>query len=153
VLAQIKKQRAAVQKPEQVVAALPEVLPLPKALELEPNGQPGTAQSTRADGALPAPPAAANAGKKKADSGVLLPTEDLKPLYDFALDCKACKAQLAAAQADLKDEQVKTQTVSKERDDALRVVKGGSVIQRVARAAKWFVIGAAVGAAAAKFAH
>ena len=33
-LAQLKQQKAAVQKPEQVVAALPEVLPLPQAITL-----------------------------------------------------------------------------------------------------------------------
>ena len=64
--------------------------------------------------------------------------------------CRACKAQLAAAQADLKDEQVKTAVVGKERDDVVRVAKGGSVLRRVARAAKWFAIGAAMGAAAAR---
>jgi hypothetical protein len=33
--------------------------------------------------------------------------EDLKPLYDFTLDCKACQAKLAATQADLSDERQK----------------------------------------------
>ncbi len=79
--------------------------------------------------------------------------EDLKPLYDSALVCKECQLKLTAAQADLADEKSKTVTLSRERDDALRVVKGGSVLSRVARVAKWFVIGAAVGAAAAKLAH
>ena len=85
--------------------------------------------------------------------GVRLPAEDLKPLYDFALECKACQDKLAAAQADLKDEKSKTLALSRERDDALRAARGGSVIQRVARAAKWFAIGAAAGAVAAKMAH
>ena len=81
------------------------------------------------------------------------PAADLKPLYDFALDCKACQAQLAAAQGDLKDEQDKEKALGRERDDALRAAKGGSVLRRVARAAKWFAIGAAAGAIAAKVAR
>ena len=88
------------------------------------------------------------------DGGSLtLPVKDLKPLYDFATDCKACKVQLTAAQADLKDEKTKTAALGTERDAALRAARGGSVLRRVARAAKWFAIGAAVGAAAAKLAH
>jgi hypothetical protein len=82
-----------------------------------------------------------------------MPIEDLKPLYDSAIQCKECQLQLATAQADLKDEQAKTATTSRELTDALRASKGGSVVRRVARAAKWFPIGAAIGAAAAKAAH
>jgi hypothetical protein len=84
---------------------------------------------------------------------VLIPSDDLKPLYDFTLDCKACQAKLTAAQADLADEKTKTATITKERDTALRSAKGGSVLQRVARAAKWFAIGAAAGAIAARASH
>ena len=51
--------------------------------------------------------------------------------------------QLAAAQANLKDEQTKTQALSRERDTALKAARGGSLFRRVVRAAKWFVIGAA----------
>ena len=134
VLAQIGQQKAAVKKPAEIVKALPEVLPLPKALELEDQAAPG---SESAGGAADSP-------------RVSLPGEDLKPLYDFALDCKACKAQLSAAQGDLKDEQLKTQALSRERDDALQVARGGTVLKRVLRAAKWFAIGAAAGAVAVK---
>jgi hypothetical protein len=31
---------------------------------------------------------------------VIIPAEDLKPLYDFTLDCKACEAKLSATQGD-----------------------------------------------------
>jgi len=77
----------------------------------------------------------------------------LKPLYDFAIDCKSCQARLAVAQNDLADERQKTVALAKERDDALRIAKGGSAWRRVARGAKWFIIGAAAGALAAKSAH
>ena len=84
---------------------------------------------------------------------VILPSQDLKPLYDFALDCKACQARLAASQADLADEKTKTVSLTRERDAALHAAKGGSLLRRVARAAKWFAIGAAAGALAAKAAR
>lgn len=82
-----------------------------------------------------------------------LPKEDVKPLYDFALACMACQDELASAQADLKNEKAKTEALSKERDEAVRAAHGGSVLARVARAAKWFALGAAAGAAAAKLAR
>ncbi len=84
---------------------------------------------------------------------VNFPAADLKPLYDFAVDCKACQAKLGEAQADLADEKVKSQALGRERDDALRAAKGGSILRRIARAAKRFAIGAAAGTIAAKAAH
>jgi hypothetical protein len=79
--------------------------------------------------------------------------EDLKPLYDFTLDCKACQAKLAASQGDLTDEKAKTVVLTKERDEAVRAAKGGNILQRVARAAKWLAIGAALGAVASRAVH
>jgi hypothetical protein len=90
---------------------------------------------------------------KPDQSNAVIPAEDLKPLYDFTLDCKACQARLAAAQSDLADEKSKTTALTKERDHALQVARGGSPWRRIARAAKWFAIGAAAGAIAAKAAH
>jgi hypothetical protein len=84
---------------------------------------------------------------------VLLPVEDLKPLYDFAVDCKSCQARLAVAQADLQDERTKTAALRRERDSALQVARGGSVVRRIVRAAKRFAIGAAAGAVAVKLAR
>jgi hypothetical protein len=83
----------------------------------------------------------------------VIPAEDLKPLYDFAIDCKACQAKLSSAQSDLTDERQKTTALTRERDDALRIARGGSAWRRIGRAAKWFLIGAAAGAIAAKAAH
>jgi hypothetical protein len=134
VLASIEKQKVAVRTPQEVVETLQDVLPLPTPLVVESEQTDGKSEKSTDTSSLQ----------------VRLPAEDLKPLYDFSLDCKACKAQLAAAQADLKDEQVKTAAVGKERDDAVRAAKGGSVLRRVARAAKWFAIWAAMGAAAAR---
>lgn len=83
----------------------------------------------------------------------VLPSADLKPLYDFALDCKACQAKLAAAQSDLNDEKTKTAALTKQRDEAITAAKGGTVLHRILRAAKWFVLGAAAGGLAARLAR
>jgi hypothetical protein len=128
-LAQLQKKAAAVQTPDQAIEALPSVLPLPEPITPPAPTQPNS----------PAP------------KFVQLPVADLKPIYDSAVVCKECQAQLAVAQANLKDEQAKRASVSRELADALRAAKGGSSLQRVARAAKWLLIGAAAGAAAAKF--
>jgi hypothetical protein len=118
----------------------------------EPREQAADTRNPRS--ASPASPAP---GKFLPDAALaheaILPEQDLKPLYNFALDCQACQARLAAAQADLADEKLKTATLARERDAALQAAKGGSFLRRVARAAKWFVIGAAAGALAAKAAH
>jgi hypothetical protein len=148
-LSQLKQQKAAVQKPDQVIAALPGVLPLPQAITL------GDGAGTGIGGGGPDKVLASESGRNSGKNPVTadFPAADLKPLYDFALDCKACQAQLAAAHGDLRDEQAKEKALSRERDDALRAAKGGSVLRRVARAAKWFAIGAAAGAIAAKVAR
>ncbi len=143
-LAQLNQKKATVQSPAQIVTALPGVLPLPTPLTLP------------AQAANPSLPATQGGSKQPVETPapkVQLPSEDLKPLYDFAVNCQECQAQLTAIQANLKDEQTKTQALSKERDTALQAASGGSVLRRVVRAAKWFVIGAAAGAVAAKLAR
>jgi len=146
-LAQLNQEKTSVRSPAQVVQALPDVLPLPTPLTLPAQTTGSASQSaTQASGAsksqTPGPSAK-----------VQLPAEDLKPLYDFAVTCKECQVQLASVQANLKDEQAKTQAIGRERDTALRAARGGSVIHRIVRAAKWFAIGAAAGAVAAKLTH
>lgn len=83
----------------------------------------------------------------------ILPAADLKPLYDFALDCQACQAKLAAAQSDLTDKKTKSAASSKDQDAAVRAAKGGSVLRRISRAPKWFAKGAAARSVAAKATH
>jgi hypothetical protein len=91
-----------------------------------------------------------NPPSKAALTQAVIPAADLKPLYDFSLDCRACQAKLAAAQADLTDEQAKTAVLTRERDEAVRAAKGGSLLRRIARNAKWLAIGVAAGEIAAK---
>jgi hypothetical protein len=131
-LASLAAEKRTIVTPAQIVRELPSQISLPSPIVL----QSGPTQNS------PSP-----------QTNAVIPAEDLKPLYDFTIDCKACQAKLAAAQGDLADERKKTTALTHERDDALHIARGGSAWRRIARAAKWLLIGAATGAAAAKAAH
>jgi hypothetical protein len=155
-LAQIAALKRQVQTPQQIIRDLPQYLPLPQPITLAPPASAAAGQGT----ALPGNSGAASgsgtgAGADSSSAAApaapvaQIPTTDLKPLFDFVQDCRACKVQLDAAQADLRDEQAKTAALSKERDAAVKAVKGGGFWTRVKRNAKWLAIGAILGAAAA----
>jgi hypothetical protein len=156
-LAQIAAQKQAAVTPAQILKALPNLISLPAPIALQSQPQPpapGTTGVPTANSDRPADKSARSAflpdnlTPKSAKPGdTILPAADLKPLYDFALDCKACQAKLQATQSDLQDEKTKTLALTRERDAAIRAAKGGSALRRIARAAKWFVLGAAAGAA------
>src|SRR6266851_3726086 len=133
-LAVLATEKRTIVTPAQIVRELPSQISLPAPIVLQ------STTPALPDSPTPKPIA-------------VIPSEDLKPLYDFALDCKACQAKLSAAQGDLTDERKKTAALTHERDDALRIARGGSAWRRIGRAAKWFLIGATAGAAAAKAAH
>jgi hypothetical protein len=132
-LATLAAEKRTIVTPAQIIRDLPAQLPLPSPIVLQ------------------SAPALPNSPTPKANA--VIPAEDLKPLYDFAIDCKTCQAKLATAQSDLTDERQKTAALTHERDDALRIARGGNAWRRITRAAKWFLIGAAAGAVAAKAAH
>jgi len=132
-LATLAAEKRATVTPAQIIHDLPSQLPLPSPIVLQ------------------SAPASPNSPSPK--NNAIIPAEDLKPLYDFTVDCKACQSKLTTAQADLSDERQKTTALTRERDDALRIARGGSLIRRITRAAKWLLIGAAAGAVAAKAAH
>ena len=132
-LASLAAEKRTIVTPSQIVRELPSQISLPSPIVLQ-SGPP--TQN------FPSP-----------QTNAVIPAEDLKPLYDFTIDCKACQAKLSAAQGDLTDERKKTTALTHERNDALRIARGGSAWRRIARAAKWLLIGAAAGAAAAKVAH
>ncbi len=137
--------------PAQIVRELPREIPLPMPITLQSTTAPNSpATQTPAGPNLNSPAPPLTDGQL---SRAVIPAEDLKPLYDFALECKACQAKLTAAQGNLTDERTKTAALTHERDDALRLARGGNVWRRIGRAAKWFVIGAAAGAIAAKASH
>jgi type II secretory pathway pseudopilin PulG len=138
-LSTLAAEKRTVTTPAQIIRELPQQIPLPAPIVLQ--SSPNTS------------PSDSKGASNTAQAQAVIPAEDLKPLYDFTLDCKACQAKLAAAQGDLTDEKVKTSTLVKERDEAVRAAKGGSVLRRVVRAAKWLAIGAALGAVASRAAH
>ena len=137
--------------PTQIIRELPQYLNLPTPLTLHPStsSQPQPKPDTHG---VPSP-CPTDSIKDNQPTQVIIPTEDLKQLYDFTLDCKACQAKLSATQGDLTDEKSKTATLTKERDAAITAAKGGSVLRRITRAAKWLAIGAAAGAIAARAHH
>jgi hypothetical protein len=152
-LASFAKQKQTITTPIQIVRELPKEIPLPAPIYLQtdqskpPNSATGEFLNNSNNSA------ATTIGEHPRNdqpAQAVVPREDLKPLYDFALDCKACQAKLTAAQSDLTDEKTKTTALTRERDDALRIARGGGVWHRIARAAKWFALGAAAGAVVAK---
>jgi type II secretory pathway pseudopilin PulG len=153
-LADLATQKRQVQTPQQILQALPQQIPLPQPIALAPpqiSANSGPTATT--PGSTPDSPKDTAAQSKKPiapEPQAVIPSADLKPLYDFALDCKACQAKLTTAQSDLADEKSKTATLTNERDAAIHASKGGSTLQRFARAAKWLLIGAAAGSLAAR---
>jgi hypothetical protein len=75
-----------------------------------------------------------------------IPAADLKPLYDFVQDCRACQLRLAAAKQDASDNALKITALTRERDAAVTAAKGGSFWLRLRRNAHWLAIGAAASA-------
>ena len=140
-LAQLNSLKASVKSQEDILKTLPDVLTLPKPLMPAANYDSGLSTSRSTGSPKPEAPQ---------PQPIAIPSEDLKPPYDFALDCKACQARLFAVAADLADEKNKTQVLSRERDAALQVARGGSLRQRIKRSAKWFLFGVVAGAVAAK---
>ena len=127
--------------PREIVQALPHELPLPVAITL-PADDAGQPEDSQARGMTAQAPAVQ-------PSTATLPVEDLKPLYDFALDCRACQARLAASESNLDDERQKRMAVERELAAETKMARGGGFWQRAGRAAKWFLVGAAAGAIAA----
>jgi hypothetical protein len=139
----LRREAARIQTPEQAAAALQQIIrgfkpTFPAAPTTPPNSP------ERPGAALPELPLPLRAE---------IPADQLKILYDFAEKCQECEVNLKAELAkeveltkQLTAEKVKT-------DDALRAVKGGSMLDRLKREGKSAVgagAGAAVGAAACR---
>jgi hypothetical protein len=155
-LAKLESQKRTVTSPAQIVHELPVTLHLPVPLILSPSnlsnsaGTLGKLQTGTASANQWGPQTTPNNLQKEQ---VILPAQDLKPLYDYTVDCAECQARLTALKASLADEETKTAALSRERDNALRIARGGSIWRHVARTAKWFAVGAVAGAIAAKAVH
>ncbi len=137
VLANIQNQKRTVQTPQQAAKQLPFVLPpLPLPVSIH-------------DPDLSAllPPA------EPPSTSISIPQPDLVPLYDDLQDCRASTLQNDALKKDLSDEKSRSASLLHERDAAIAVAHGGTFLLRLKRAAKWFAIGVATGAAVAAVAH
>ena len=142
-LRQIADLKRTVQTPQQVLRAIPQYLPpLPQPLEPIAPSSPASQPGQPARPGTPPPDASATGGEVP---DVRVPSADLKPLFDYVQDCRACQAKLTAAQQDLNDERTKSAAVTKERDAAVKAAKGGNVWTRTWRAMKWVGLGFAVG--------
>ncbi len=159
-LKQIAALKSSVQTPQQVIREIPQFLPpLPQPLESilakpaavgggTPQGPAGAGSGPGTDkqnGAKAGGPETSAQPGQPAAPDVRVPAADLKPLFDFVQDCRACQAKLTAAQQDAQDEHAKNDALTKERDAAVKAAKGGGVWTRTVRAAKWLAIGFAVG--------
>ncbi len=94
------------------------------------------------------PPSSSQTCDPVGNCAAQIPSADLKPLYDYVQDCRACQAQLAAAKQSASDDATKIAALTRERDAAITASKGGTFWRRLRRNAIWFGVGAALGAAA-----
>jgi hypothetical protein len=136
-LATIQAQKRAVQTPQQAAKQLASVLP-PLPLPVSIHGP---------DLSLPLPPG------ETPSTSISIPQPDLVPLYDDLQDCRAGAAQNDTLKKNLADEKTRSAALLRERDAANAVAHGGTLLLRFKRAAKWFAIGVATGAAVAAVAH
>ena len=113
-LATLAAEKRSITTPAQIVRELPRQISLPSPIVLQsaPSSSPSGEAARVVAGTAVAP--AHNSNQAQA----VIPAEDLKPLYDFTLDCKACQSKLASAQGDLTDERAKTAVLTRERDEA-----------------------------------
>lgn len=145
-LKQIEELKRSVQTPQQVVRAIPQYLPpLPEPLEtLPPTNGSAPAPNVPSGKAFGLPDTPARPGEVLSPD-LRVPAADLKPLFDFVQDCRACQAKLTAALQDAQDERTKSAALARERDAAVKAAKGGSTWTRAMRAAKWLAVGFGVG--------
>lgn len=142
-LSAIQSAKRAVRTPQQAAEQIPKILPplpLPISLQI-----PGVPLHQLTD---PLPPA-----ETQPPATVSIPQPDLVPLYDALQDCHASEAQTEALQKDLYDEKARSAALTQERNAAQAAAQGGTVLIRLKRAAKWFAIGIAIGAAATAAVH
>ncbi|MGA8408076.1 MAG: hypothetical protein WB680_12925 [Candidatus Acidiferrales bacterium] len=177
-LAQIEALKRSVQTPAEILRDLPKYLPLPQPITIAPSGsasapEQGSAASEKpacsgeqacspSDTLAPSPSSKATSQSSRHQSAptqiqnlpnapipaAQIPAADLKPLYDYVQDCRACQAQLATAKLNAADNAAKLSALTRERDAALTAAKGGTFWRRLRRNALWFAIGAGAGAVA-----
>lgn len=130
-LSTIQAEKRRVKSPEQASAELLSVLPtLPLPISIHDP-----------DLSVPIPPG------QSASTTLSIPRPDLVPLYNDLQDCRASEVENDTLQKDLSDEKARSSALQDERNAAVSAAHGGSFFVRLKRAAKWFAIGLAAGAA------
>jgi len=119
-------------------------VPLPVMQDSKSDSSLSTDQDSLPDALQATDPACNAVGGCSAE----LPPADLKPLYDYVQDCRACQAELAVAKQNVADDAAKIAALTAERDAAITASKGGTFWRRLRRNALWFAIGAAAGTVA-----
>ena len=79
-----------------------------------------------------------------------IPAADLKPLYNYIQDCRACQAKLASANQNAADDARKIAALTQERNAAIKAAKGGTFWRRLQRNATWLAAGAVLGYATSR---
>jgi hypothetical protein len=167
-LAQIESLKRTRQTPEQIVRDLPKYLALPQPITLtrledsvprrahqgtgpseeSPTPPPPPSTSSPIGPFAPAPPSVVARSDLPSAPLAQIPAADLKHLYDFVQDCRACQARLATATQNALDDSAKIAALTRQRDAAITTARGGSFYRRLRRNTLWFVVGAAFGASA-----
>jgi len=141
------KVKAETKTPAAVLKALPAYLPLPKPLDQAyPCGDVASGDCAPPSSLAPEAPDVHDV--RAHDNPISLPAEDLKPLFDFAVDCHACQLKAAAEERELalKDQEIAALTA--EKNAAVKAGKGGGFWGRLRSNIHWFAIGGAAAAAA-----
>jgi hypothetical protein len=162
---------AETKKPAQILRKLPTYLPLPKPLEpayrctdvassiclptyLEPKspadspGMPGLRHAVNDTAFSGSTTPDIQAPDDGSGPPIVLPQEDLKPLFDFSAECKACQIVRDAQGREILLLGQEVEALKAERDAAVKASKGGRFWSRLKSNAHWFVIGGAVAAGA-----
>ncbi len=153
-LAQIAKLKRGTQTPSQIIRDLPQYLPLPQPItfgNLNPTEAVPQHTTVTPEKASSSPTVAPSLLEgNPATPAVQVPVADLKPLYNFVQDYRACQLRLTAANQDTADQAGKVAALTRERNVAITAAKGGSFWHRLRGNALWFAIGAGAGYAALK---
>jgi hypothetical protein len=141
---QLKKQA---QTPQQIVREIPQVISLPVPIRTE-EAESRTQEAGKAPGHAFSPlssspstsPGQALPEAPAPQSSIVIPPEDVKPLFDRLADCKAMETQISACRQNYLD-------MKKERDLAAKA-RTGSWWQRAKQVGIGIAIGSLVGYAA-----
>jgi hypothetical protein len=139
-LAEIERQRKQVKTPEQAARFIPQVIPGVQPVIVQVPAGPVPTSPELQTSAQPANPTPAPAHAE-------IPLDQLKTLYNFAQDCRACTLKLEAAETDKRELLIQLAAMEKQKTAAVNAVHGGSFLVRLRRDSK-HALGAGAGAAA-----